>query len=154
MSEFCDSLNIPLLNREALDCYGTQLTQLTPNNLEALGRLVTDEMCFSDPFNKVQGKDLFIGVMAEMFEQLDDVRFDLLDSQIQGSVGYLYWRFSAASSLTGGFSTEGCSRICFNEIWLVTSHQDFWDASALMQQFPLLGKVIRMIRKRAAYKAA
>ncbi|BBB26783.1 nuclear transport factor 2 family protein [Amphritea japonica] len=152
MSETYDSLDKSLLTREAFDGYAMQLTQLKPDSLETLANLVAEDVCFSDPFNTVQGKASFIGVMAEMFEQLDDVRFDLFDSQIQGNVGYLYWRFSAVSSLTGRFSTEGCSRICFNTALLVVKHQDFWDASLLMQQFPLLGRLIRIIRNRAAYK--
>lgn len=137
---------------KSLDNYATALTQLKPENVSALSQLVADDMHFSDPFNSLYGKADFLGVMAEMFEQLDDVSFELMDSQIEANSGYLYWRFSASSSLTGQFSAEGCSRICFNEQWLVSSHQDFWDASLLMQQFPLLGRVIRMIRKRAAYK--
>ncbi len=152
MSDIVDSVRGSLTNLEYLHRYATTLTQLKPENVSVLSDLVADDMHFSDPFNSLSGKDDFVGVMADMFEQLDNIRFDLLESQIQGDVGYLYWRFSATSSLTGDFSTEGCSRICFNDQWLVSNHQDFWDASALMQQFPLLGRVISMIRKKAAYK--
>jgi hypothetical protein len=137
---------------ERLNRYAIRMTQLRPENINELGESVADDIRFTDPFNDIQGKAAFLGVMDEMFRQLNDVRFELLESQIQGSTAYLYWRFSADSSLTGAFSTEGTSRICFNEAGLVISHQDFWDASMLMQQFPLLGRVIRAIRNRAAYK--
>lgn len=152
MSDILDSISEPLTNLECLHYYATALTQLKPESVLALGELVSEDMHFSDPFNSLHGKADFVGVMTEMFEQLDEIRFDLLESQIEGNTGYLYWRFSATSSLTGEFSTEGCSRICFNDEWLVSSHQDFWDASVLMQQFPLLGRVISLIRSRAAYK--
>ena len=154
MSDSSDSISPSPNNSEALDYYATALTQLKPGSIEALGELVADDVHFRDPFNCLDGKANFIGVMAEMFEQLDEVRFDLLEAQIQGNIGYLYWRFSATSSLTGAFVTEGSSRICFNDQWLVNSHLDFWDASLLMQQFPLLGRVVGMIRKKAGYKSA
>ncbi len=140
------------LDEELLNCYAILLTQLKPDNVIDLGALVSEEVLFSDPFNQVRGKRAFLGVMEEMFHQLTDIRFELLEYQMQGRTGFLYWRFSASSSLTGFFSTEGTSRICFNHQGLVMSHQDFWDASVLMEQFPLLGRVIRIIRKRAAYK--
>ncbi|MBN0987512.1 nuclear transport factor 2 family protein [Amphritea pacifica] len=136
-----------------LNRYAICLAQLTPAKIADLGELVADEIQFTDPFNRVQGKTAFLGIMEEMFRQLQDVRFDLLEWQLQGHTGYIYWRFSAASPLTGSFSAEGVSRICLNEQGLVTRHQDFWDASILMQEFPLLGRVIGYIRKRAAYKA-
>jgi steroid delta-isomerase len=152
MSDILDSTSKSMTNLQYLHHYAIALTQLKPENVSTLGELVADDIRFSDPFNNLQGKASFIGVMDEMFEQLEDVRFDLLESQLEGHIGYLYWRFNATSSLTGGFSTEGCSRICFNEQWLVSSHQDFWDASLLMQQFPLLGRVIKGVRKKASYK--
>lgn len=138
---------------ERLNRYATRMTQLRPENMNELGESVADDIRFTDPFNQIQGKTAFLGVMDEMFRQLNDVRFELFESQIQGRTAYLYWRFSADSSLTGAFSTEGTSRICFNAAGQVISHQDFWDASLLMQQFPLLGRVIGYIRRRAAYKA-
>ncbi|WP_428033798.1 nuclear transport factor 2 family protein [Amphritea sp.] len=147
MSETIDHKYTEILNH-----YAISLAQLRPAKVAALGELVADDIRFTDPFNQIQGKSAFLGVMEEMFRQLSDVRFDLLEWQIRGRTGYLFWRFSADSSLTGAFSTEGTSRICFNEAGLVISHQDFWDASILMQQFPLLGRVIGYIRKRAAYK--
>jgi len=136
-----------------LNNYAASLEQLTPDNVTELGELVADDIVFSDPFNRLEGKTAFLGVMGEMFQQLNNVRFELLESQIEGRTAYLYWRFSADSSLTGAFATEGTSRICFNDAGQVNNHQDFWDASLLMQQFPLLGRVIGYIRRRAAYNA-
>ena len=144
---------INLTYTEILNNYANCLASLQPATISELGGLVADEVQFSDPFNHVQGKAAFLGIMEEMFRQLSDVRFELLDCQIQGRSGYLYWCFSAASSLTGAFSAEGVSRVCLSEAGLVISHQDFWDASILMQEFPVLGRVIRYIRNRAAYRS-
>jgi len=147
------SETINLTDTEILNNYASCLARLQPTTISVLGGLVADDVHFSDPFNHVQGKTAFLGIMEEMFRQLSDVRFEVFECQLQGRTGYLYWRFSAASSLTGAFSAEGVSRICLNENGLVISHQDFWDASILMQEFPLLGRVIRYIRKRAAYRS-
>lgn len=138
---------------ECLNHYALLFSKLSPTNVAALGPLVSETIYFTDPFNRLKGKANFLGLMSEMFEQLNDVGFEVLETQIQGQTGYLYWRFSASSSLTGSFSTEGTSRVCFNHQGLVISHQDFWDASVLIEQFPLLGRLIRYIRKRGAYQA-
>ncbi|RTE65279.1 nuclear transport factor 2 family protein [Amphritea opalescens] len=138
---------------ERLNRYALLLSQLTAANVVELDPLVSETIYFTDPFNRLKGKANFLGLMSEMFEQLNNVSFEVFETQIQGQTGYLYWRFSASSSLTGAFSTEGTSRVCFNHQGLVVSHQDFWDASALIEQFPLLGRIIRYIRRRAAYKA-
>ncbi|MDO6563337.1 nuclear transport factor 2 family protein [Amphritea sp. 1_MG-2023] len=138
---------------EHLERYAMLLSQLKPERISELGMLVSETICFTDPFNRVQSKSAFLGIMADMFEQLDQVSFEVFECQVQGEVGYLYWRFSATSPLAGAFKTEGVSRLVFDQQGRVVSHQDFWDASLLMEQFPLLGRVIRYIRRRAAYRA-
>ncbi|WP_417227251.1 nuclear transport factor 2 family protein [Amphritea sp.] len=138
---------------ECLNRYALRLSQLKATNVVALDPLVSETIYFTDPFNRLKGKANFIGLMSEMFAQLNDVSFEVFEAQVQGQTGYLYWRFSASSSLTGAFSTEGTSRVCFNNQGLVISHQDFWDASSLIEQFPLLGRLIRYIRQRGAYQA-
>ena len=130
--------------------YASVLQQLSPDSLNCLAVCLADDVRFIDPFNDLYGRDNFIAVMAEMYEKLDDVRFEVLEQQASGRSGYLFWRFHCQSRLTGKFSTEGCSRIKFDEQGLVELHHDLWDASALMQKFPVLGRVIRTIRNKAA----
>ena len=132
--------------------YASVLQQLSPDSLNSLAACLADDVRFIDPFNDLYGRDNFIAVMAEMYEKLDGVRFEVLEQQSSGRSGYLFWRFHCLSRLTGKFSTEGCSRIKFDDQGLVKLHHDLWDASGLMQQFPVLGRVIRSIRNKAAFK--
>lgn len=135
----------------SLQDYARVLNQLRGGNIDTLAVWLDDEVRFIDPFNDLTGKPAFIGVMTEMFDKLDSVRFEVHEQMQHGLQGWLYWRFSASSRLTGAFSVEGASRIRFSNTGRVVLHHDFWDASLMLQQFPLLGRVIAQIRKRAAF---
>lgn len=137
-----------------LQRYAQVLDHLQADNLNDLSELLDNRVRFIDPFNDLSGKSAFIGVMREMFEKLDDVRFDVLQQNQSERDGWLYWRFSATSGVTGPFSVEGSSRIRFTEAGLVELHHDFWDASRMMQELPVFGRLIAVIRRRAAYSSA
>ena len=42
---------------------------LTPDRLDALGSLYTDDARFKDPFNEVQGRPAIRAIFAHMFER-------------------------------------------------------------------------------------
>ena len=135
-----------------LENYAWALTRLKADNLTELRRLTAPEIRFIDPFNQLTGQDNFIGILTEMFEQCSSVHFDVHQQQLQGRSGFLYWTFTATSYRLGTLSFEGTSRIEFDQQGLVLLHQDFWDTAHLFKKIPLLGSVIRLIRKKAAYR--
>ena len=119
-------------------------------NIASLSDLVTADVCFSDPFNRVQGQQAFLTIFADMYERLDNVTFQVHEITGGETAGYLHWTFSAGSKLTGSFTIDGVSRVLINSQGLVTEHHDYWDASELMQRLPVLGRVIRSIRQKMA----
>lgn len=131
--------------------YARVLDQLRADNLDQLAELLDDRVRFIDPFNDLTGKEVFIGVMREMFDKMEAVGFEVLQQTQQGLDGWLYWRFTATSAMTGSFSVEGSSRIRFTASGRVALHQDFWDASQMLERLPLLGRIVAGIRRRVAY---
>lgn len=134
-----------------LELYGQALSTLRTDNLDQLRLLTSADVRFIDPFNQLQGQDNFIALLREMFEQCRSVQFEIHQQQCQGRSGFLYWTFNASSYRLGQLSFEGVSRIEFDQRGLVCLHQDIWDSSQVLEKLPLLGTVIRQIRKKAAY---
>ena len=135
-----------------LDHYITLLENLSPANLEQLRELVDNDIRFSDPFNEVAGVDAYLQLLRDMFQRLEDVRFTIRESVKQDRIAYLYWTFSASSKITGKLHFQGTSRLLFAEDGRVVCHQDFWDSAAIYQQLPIIGILVRWLRKRAAHR--
>lgn len=135
-----------------LDHYITLLENLAPANLEQLRELVSDDVHFSDPFNQVAGVEGYLELLREMFQRLDDVRFNVHERVQHDSIAYLYWTFTASSKTTGELHFQGTSRLLFTDDGRVASHQDFWDSAAIYQQLPIIGILIRWLQKRAAHR--
>lgn len=142
-----------------LEEYIVLLESLCPENVEQLYNHVTKDVVFSDPFNQVQGAKAYVGLLTDMFEKLDNIQFTVHESShhekkhfVDNSTVYLYWTFTANSSTTGPLCFDGTSRLKFDKNGKISSHQDFWDGLALLQKFPILGTILRAIKKRISHQ--
>ena len=136
---------------DTLDRYIAALQHLSPDSVAELRELLADDVEFCDPFNRVQGVENYLAVLADMFSRLDNVGFSVHESSRQGQVAYLYWTFTASSRLTGQLSFPGVSRLQLQADGRIALHEDFWDSAALYGKLPLVGGLIRWLRKRAAH---
>ena len=139
--------------------YISLLESLCPENVEQLYSYVTEDIVFSDPFNQLQGSRAYVELLTDMFEKLDNIQFTVHESShhekihfVDNSTVYLYWTFTANSRTTGQLSFDGTSRLKFDEHGKISSHQDFWDGLALLQEFPILGTILRAIKKRVSHQ--
>ncbi|WP_299179479.1 nuclear transport factor 2 family protein [uncultured Neptuniibacter sp.] len=131
-----------------LENYVAGLEALNLDSLDVIEPLLAKEMFFKDPFNETHSRAQFLMLMRHTFERLSDVRFEVHQQIYQEREGFIYWTFHGESKMTGSFSFRGTSRISANEKGLITYHEDFWDASVLMTCLPLVGGLIRQIRKK------
>lgn len=134
----------------ALAEYVSVLENLNAGNLNRLNAVCSQDIRFSDPFNEVVGIERFHSIMAEMFERLSGVRFDVDHAQRVADSAYLHWTFSASSTATGAFSFTGVSRLQFDARGLVCLHEDYWDSAEVLSRLPILGVVLRKIKARCA----
>ncbi len=125
---------------------------LTPDNLPLLGELVSDDIEFRDPFNHLSGREAFLGVMGDMFDKLENPLFEV--SRIDGCSdgAYVCWQFKARAPLIGVWCQTGLSRLRINEQGLIDQHLDFWDSADFYCRVPLIGALIRWIRRKVAYQ--
>jgi hypothetical protein len=137
--------------REALDAYVAFFEGLNPASLHRLDELCAPEVRFRDPFNDVRGVARFRAVLAKMFRDVAEPRFEVTDQAISSRACYLRWTFTfrGAGPHEGPRRIEGVSEVHLNAAGKVTAHIDHWDAGAqIYEQVPLLGSLVRMVKRR------
>ncbi len=127
-----------------LDWYAT----LTPESVRRVAEFYGPGAHFRDPFNDVRGTSAIERIFDHMFDVTDNPRFIIKDRMLQDNQGFATWIFEF--DLRGKhYTVEGSSHIWFGPDGLVTNHRDYWDAAEeLFEKLPVLGKLVRHLRKR------
>lgn len=127
--------------------------QLTPDTLPEIDTLYDRDARFKDPFNEVAGRAAIRAIFAHMFRQVHAPRFVFHDAAVQGDIAFLTWtmHYRRTASARDEASIRGCTQLRFGADGRVTLHRDFWDAAEeLYEKLPLLGAVLRAIKRRLA----
>jgi hypothetical protein len=136
----------------AARAYAAFYATLAPETLRDLPTLVAADVRFKDPFNDVRGVDHMVRVLARMFEDASDIRFDLAECACVRSLCFIRWQFSFRPRRfpRGGlWYIDGVSAVRFDDAGKVVEHIDYWDAAEqIYQRLPLLGMVLRRIGSR------
>ena len=128
-----------------LDWYRT----LSPESLAAVGEIYHEAARFRDPFNDVRGHRAITNIFSHMFETTGNPVFRIRSAQQDGTTAWVSWTFDF--ELRGKpISIDGATRLDFGADGRVFEHRDYWDAVDLLVQLPLLGGVLRWVRKRLA----
>jgi limonene-1,2-epoxide hydrolase len=138
----------------ALARYVAALEALDASRVAALTELVTPDVRFRDPFSDVRGAERMLTIFRRLFEDCTDVRFKAEPPVRSGDRAYVSWvmdyrlRRFAKGPL---WRIEGASEIRLAPDGRVASHVDHWDAaSQFYERLPVLGAVLRAIRRRVA----
>ena len=128
------------------------LENLKPEDLARFDNVFAAEARFRDPFNDVRGVAGIRRVFEKMFEDLSHHSFKVVDHAIGGNRAYLEWQFRfTPKGRTQPWLIEGMSIVDFDENGKVTVHIDHYDAAGqIYEKFPLIGAVLRMLRRRLA----
>lgn len=123
---------------------------LTPDSLDRIGDLCSQDVRFRDPFNDHTGTDAVRQVFVSMFETVDEPSFTVQRIAVDEDTAFLSWSFTfRRKGSAKPWLIEGVSEVRFDESGMVKEHLDHWDAS---QQFyaklPLIGRFIRLIADR------
>lgn len=126
---------------------------LAPADLARLDELYTADARFKDPFNEVRGVPAMAAIFGHMFATLDEPRFVIRDVVLQGDQCFLAWEFlfrmrrfnRAEQCIRGG------SHLRLAADGRIADHRDYWDAAEeLYEKLPVLGGLMRWLRRRAA----
>ncbi|MES9971844.1 MAG: nuclear transport factor 2 family protein [Candidatus Thiodiazotropha sp.] len=120
---------------------------LSPSSLGSIAEFYHESASFQDPFNRVQGPTHIAAVFRHMFETTELPAFIVEQVQIDGDIAWVSWIFNCR--LRGRkISIEGVSQLIFTTDGRVITHRDYWDAADLYQQLPLLGTMVRMLKRK------
>ena len=127
---------------------------LSPSTVAEMGSVYTEDAYFRDPFNEVTGVNAIKPIFSEMFVRLHEPRFVITEKIAQENSAILIWDFDfRIKSLKPNFARRihGLSHIRFAADGRVNYHRDYWDAAGeLYEHFPVIGGVMRWLRKRNA----
>lgn len=127
--------------------YARLFEHLTPADIDGFDQVFAADARFCDPFNDVQGVESIQRVFRHMFEHCEEPRFEILETVSGEAVAYFHWRFHFRRRAEN-YTVDGASRVAFDRNAKVTSHVDFWDPTCLYERIPLLGRILRGLRRR------
>jgi len=128
--------------------YRLYLESLSLETLEKLSDYVTADVRFKDPFNDVRGIDGMSRVFQHMFENVQDIRFEVNEIVSDGALCLMSWRFHG--QLSGKpWQFDGTSVVRFADDGRVFEHIDYWDAARdFYERLPAIGRVLAFLRRR------
>lgn len=126
---------------------------LVPADLPRLPLFYAADARFKDPFNDVQGVAAIERIFRHMFDTLDEPRFVVTQALAQGDQCFLTWdfRFRFRRGDRALQTVRGATHLRFDAQGRVSLHRDYWDAAEeLYEKLPLIGALMRWLRRRAA----
>ena len=140
--------------KEYVKKYISAYENLSINNLDTLKNKFTNDVKFEDPFNKVNGKEAVIKIFSEMFEKIDNPKFQILELSYaqnfdQKLTVYLKWILNGSLKKNKkSFAIKGVSEVKFNDQGKVVKHIDYWDSmTQLIVHLPYVGGLVKTFLK-------
>jgi steroid Delta-isomerase len=125
---------------------------VSPRDLARLPEVYADDARFKDPFNQVQGRSEIERIFAHMYTQIDEPRFQMLETVCEGDTAFFVWtfRFRRKGSKDEPIVVIGCTHVRFGADGRVTYHRDYWDpAEGIYEKLPLIGGLFRWLKRKA-----
>ena len=136
------------MNRDRLEALVAWYQTLTPSSLSRLSEFYTDDAWFKDPFQEFASRARLRRVYEHMFETLEQPRFEVTGTVLEGRQGFLIWNMHFRR---GGraFTLHGSTHLLFTEDGRVCRHRDYWDAAEeLYEKLPVLGWLMKRLKKK------
>lgn len=130
----------------------TTYSELGTKDFSVLSEIYATEVEFVDPLHRISGLDSLVRYFEHLYTNVASCQFAIehvIESEQEAA---LYWTMTYQHKrLNGGkaISVEGHSHLKA-ENGLVLYHRDYLDVGAMLyEHVPLLGNVIRTIKKRS-----
>lgn len=125
---------------------------LAKDNLSTLQTVYSPDISFQDPLHQVQGYVEFEAYFARLYTHLTSCRFEIKNLFYQDQQACVIWIMTFVHPrLNSGqpVRVEGASHLQFNDDY-IEKHRDYTDLGQMLyEQIPVLGAVIRTLKKRA-----
>lgn len=137
--------------RAAIERFVTFYTTYTEDNITRHVRdLYAQDAYYRDSFTEMEGVDNIESYLIQGTKIMQDLTFDLQDIAVHDGNYYFRWitRFSQKQKEDEVTHLPGMSHVRFNKEGKIIFHQDFWDAGVIYERLPVIGFIIRWMKKR------
>lgn len=125
--------------------------QLSKHNLDQLAELYHPHVVFEDSAHRIEGLAALQCYFVQLYQNVQRCDFTIHEQQQLGQNAFLTWTMHLQHpKLAGGtmISVQGTSCIKFED-GKVIYHRDYFDLGEMLyEHIPLLGRVIRCIKRR------
>jgi hypothetical protein len=126
---------------------------LTPCSLNDIEKIYSRQAMFRDPFNQVAGVSAVRQIYEHMFAQLSEPKFVITAKIVEDANAFMTWRFLFAAR-GKSYVIEGGTQLGLDAQGLIVIHRDYWDAAQeLYEKLPVLGAILRVLRKKLSVNA-
>ena len=140
------------MTAEVIDKFCRIYKTLGKGNLNQLGLIYSDDINFIDGLHNLQGLNQLSDYFVHLYENLLFCHFsieDVIPGEGQASIVWVMHYAHPKINKGKPIFVNGCSHLKFNE--KIYYHRDFLDMGQMLyEHLPLLGGVIRTIKKRVA----
>lgn len=116
-----------------------------------LKQLYTEDAVFIDPFHRIQGRGALQRYFRRLYQNVNSIQFQYGEAVRDGDCIFMEWQMTLSHPrLRKGdpVMVEGTTRFQVRD-GLVCVHRDYFDtAQMLYENLPLLGGIVRAIKKR------
>lgn len=130
----------------------TTYQELTADNLHRLAEIYSEKIHFIDPAHEIHGLEQLSSYFAGLYREVQSIKFQFNHPVRIDNEAYLQWLMALQHpKLQGGrmISVPGASYLRFADNGKVVHHRDYFDLGAMLyEQLPLLGTVIRTLKRR------
>ena len=105
---------------------------------------------FRDGFREVRGLDNIEEYFLDTTEAVHECIFDIQDMAYNDGNHYFRWimKLTLNRDRENPLETNGMSHVRFDTRGKVIFHQDYWETAALYERLPVIGALIRYVKKR------
>ena len=106
---------------------------------------------FEDPAHRIEGLENLYAYFQSLYTNVNHCHFEIKNTSSMDSHAFVRWQMHLSHpKLSGGMTqtTQGCSYLEFEQ-GKVSLHRDYFDMGEMLYEgLPVLGKVIRLIKKQ------
>ena len=139
---------------ERLPLNGLRISRLlyTGKCLAKIRHVYAENAYYFDPFKELNGIDAIEAHFIRLLKPVESCTFEFLDMRFQEATiifgGFMDAKFKTFKK-GQVFRSYGMTHIRFDETGKVIFHMDYWDsASGLLEHIPLLGGLIKFIKRK------
>ncbi|MET1254856.1 nuclear transport factor 2 family protein [Aliikangiella maris] len=125
--------------------------QLDAENVTQLDTVYADNICFVDPFHRVEGIDNLKNYFARLYKNVQTIEFVFDRYQINQDSFFIQWTMRLQHPKLNKnelFEVPGIT-YCRYADGKITFHRDYFDAGLMFyEKLPMIGRVVRWLKKQ------